>query len=76
MISGELIRDPLICLYQQSFFLSSTSSLPMHGLSTNTRVISNSAMEATPVTNWAACIVLQRHHLGALTLSLMAFLSG
>lgn len=76
MISGELIRDPLICLYQQSFILSSGSSLPMQSLSTNRRVISNGTIEATPVTNWATCIGLQPHRLGALALSLMAFLSG
>lgn len=44
MISG----DPLIYLYQESFILSSGSSLPMHTLSTNRRVISNSAIEAAP----------------------------
>lgn len=76
MIAGELSRDPLIRLYQQSFILSSGSSLPTHSLSTNRRVISNSAIEATPVTDWATCILLQRHRLGALPLSLMAFLSG
>lgn len=76
MNSGELIRDPLICLYQRSFIPSSGSSLPMHALSTNRRVICNGAIEATPVTNWATCIVLQCHRNGALTLSLMAFLSG